>query len=81
MINTLTGVPKNLLGQLSGFYLNPWQKTNHLLVQLFSIKQNSFRLRLILDIIDFSVNEGSLNYMYACTTRVGKVKQAKNDML
>ena len=48
-------------------------------MQLFSIKENSFRLRLILDIIDFSVkiNEGSLNYMYTCTTRVGKVKQAK----
>ena len=61
-INNLSGVPENLLGQLSGFYLNPSENESSTSATFFH-QTKQFQVTL-LDIIDFSLNACSLNYMY-----------------
>ena len=73
-INNLSGVPENLLGQLSGFYLNPSENESSTSATFFH-QTKQFQATL-LDIIDFSLNACSLNYisLRSMAVLVGRAK-------
>ena len=75
-INTLTGVPENLLGQLSGFIWIHGRKRIIYSSNFFPSNETTFNTRH--NGLQFKC---MLLELHVRTTWVGKIKQAKNDIL